>query len=178
MNSIRKNNDIIITALLLIIAVFGLIKKLDYGVSIEIRNYIAYSVIIGIFILRLFHIQKTKLILALALIVGSFNLIQFTHSDIYISFSIEDLIFLGFQPVSFSALIGLILLDMKTVGTFFRNIISEKSEIEIERNKNQLIEVYKSKYKDYSKNKLQDIIDQPNLFQEAAVSAAKELINE
>jgi hypothetical protein len=48
MNWFRKNSDLIIIMILILFSIFGLIKKFDYGVSIEIRNYLAYSVIIGI----------------------------------------------------------------------------------------------------------------------------------
>jgi hypothetical protein len=117
------------------------------------------------------------MILGLALVVGTFNALQFTHSDIFVSFSIGGLTFLGFQPISFLALILLVILDIKGARIFLSKIIPEKSKTEIEDDKNRLIEKYKSKFKDYSKDKLQSIIDSPNSFQDAAMIAAKELID-
>jgi len=176
MNWIKKNCDLIIVGILTIVSMIGLYRKYDYGVSIEVRNYLAYFVIVSLVIFRLLKFKKGKTVLGIALLIGTFNLIQFTHSSFTFSFSLGGLTVLKFQPVSFFALIGLIVMDIDGTRKFLRFLFPEKSEeIVIEEN-TVLIESFKDKYESYPKGKLQEIIDNPESYQKSAVEAARQLI--
>jgi hypothetical protein len=178
MNWSRKNADLLIVSGLTLISLAGLYKKYDYGVAVEFRNYFAYLVILAVFVLRIFKVRRIKIFLGIALIFGTFNAIQFTHSDMFMSFSVANIKFFGFQPVSFFALLGLIILDIEGTKSFLKKIFPGESEKNRSGNQNALVENFKNKYKDYSTEQLKEIVDHPDVFQESAVKAARELLVE
>lgn len=126
-----------------------------------------------IIILKVLRIPKTKTILGIALIFGYLNLIQFTDSDFFISFFFNGFTFLGFQPVSFLAILGLLVLNVGSFRKILKNLFPEKSDNDIVQEREKMIEVFVLKFKDYQKDKLQKIVGQSNSFQVEAIIAAK-----
>jgi hypothetical protein len=180
---IKKYNDLIILAIIWIVSIYSVISVIVYSYEIGIQNYIGYGLLIGISILRFIKIKKIKTILGVFLIVGSINVIQFTYSAMIVFFSLswpaygDRTVSFGIQPLSTILLIFLIVVNRSDFIGLIANIFFEDPQIAIERRKRTAAKHY-NELKSENDSKLQEIIDNKNMYQLEYVKAAQKLIEE
>jgi hypothetical protein len=178
---VRKHSDLIIIAILWIVSVYSVINVILYSYSIGIQNYIGYSLLIGISVLRLLRIKGFKTILGILLVIGSINAIQFTYSTVTFVFSWTPLghrfSSFGIQPLSISLLIFLIVVNFSDFMRLIYSLLSEDPKVLADRKK-RIIEKHYNELKNEKDDKLNDIISNKGMYQVDHVKAAQRLIDE
>lgn len=100
---LRKTVDIIILSTLWIFTIYTLFLVVAKSYEIGLQNYIGYTLLIGITVLKFLKIKKFRTILTVFLIAGSFNFFQFTYSTVTLVFTFSplghDFSTLGIQPL-------------------------------------------------------------------------------
>ncbi|MCU4162685.1 hypothetical protein J1N12_01715 [Marinilabiliaceae bacterium A049] len=178
MTLIKRYSVHLIIIYLAIISIYGVIEKIVTPSPFETRNVIAYILIITITLLKIFKINHVKTTLALILITGLFNFIQFTNFSYLFIFSLGSMIKIEIQPVSAYALLALILLNKKETRNFINKLFPPKSESEIELENKNLTNTFKQKFSKYNDVQLKDMLDNSDSYQDEAIQAVKELIEE
>jgi hypothetical protein len=178
---ISKYNDLLILLIIWIISIYSVATAIVNSYESGIPNYIGYSLLIGISILRIFTARKFKIVLGIVLIFGTINAIQFTYSTITLIFNWSPLgqkyASFGIQPLSISLLCLLIVLNFNEFGKLIVNLLSEDPALVGEKKK--LIE-----QKNYDKlinekdDKLQEIIANRKIYELEFVKAAQRILNE
>lgn len=178
---IKKYNDLIILAIIWIVSVYSVIVAIVTPYDVLIRNYIGYALLIGISILRFFKIKWFKTILGILLVIGSFNVIQFTYATVTFVFTWTPMghrfSSFGIQPLSISLLIVLIVLNFSDFMRLINSLFSEDPENVGERQK-RIAEKHYNELKNEKNEKLIDIISNKGMYQVDYVKAAQRLIDE
>ncbi len=178
---IKKYNDLIILTIIWIVSIYSMIAAIVTPYDILIQNYIGYALLIGISALRFFKIKWFKTILGVLLVIGSINAIQFTYATVTFVFTWTPMghIFssFGIQPLSISLLILLIVLNFSDFLRLINGLLSEDPKVVVDKQK-RIAEKHYNELRNEKDAKLQDIIDNKNLYQIEYVKAAQRLIDE
>lgn len=176
---INKYSDLIILILLWGITLYSVFVTQTTIYELTLKNFIAYSILVVITLLRTLKVRKIKTLLALTLLIASFNLISFIYKNYTLTFGITilsiKLNFLGIQPLSLVLLLFLLLTDIKRVMLILNKYFP--SEKHNNNDYSSLKNMFLKKFKDYNINQLKDILDEKDKYQDEAVEAAKILLN-
>jgi hypothetical protein len=178
---IKKYNDLIILSIIWIVSIYSLISVIANSYEIGIQNYIGYALLIGISVLRFFKVKRFKTILGILLVFGSINAIQFTYSTITFVFTWTPLghkfSSFGIQPLSILLLILFVILNFSDFMRLVTDLFTEDPKIAVDRQK-RITEKHYDELKNEKNAKLQDIIDNKNMYQIEYVKAAQRLVDE
>lgn len=173
---VRKYSDLIILAILWIVSIYSVIVAIINPYDIGIQNYIGYGLLIAISILRFFKIKKIKTILGIVLIIGTFNLIQYTYYTQSYFVKISALT-IRFQLISFLLLCFLIIVNFSDFMRLINSLLSEDPKIAADRQK-RMVEKHYNELINEKDDKLKDIISNKGMYQVNYVKAAQRLIDE
>jgi hypothetical protein len=178
---IKKYNDLIILSIIWIVSIYSVIVAIVTPYDILIQNYIGYALLIGISALKFFKIKWVKTFLGILLVIGSINAIQFTYATVTFVFTWTPMghrfSSFGIQPLSISLLILLIVLNFSDFMRLINGLLSEDPKVAADKQK-RIAEKHFNELRNEKDAKLQDIIDNKNLYQIEYVKAAQRLIDE
>ncbi len=173
----KKYTELSIIGILLISTVYSLITIQVTDYTVGVNFYLGLFVIILTCLIRVKKVKTSRYMLGIALLLGSFNLLAFSHIEFGFGFSIAGLKILAFNPV-----IAILLLFYLFVnGSELNKLLGEATQPTEEEKKVQLegdIERFKNRFSNKSIVELQEVIDNPDNYVETAVVAAKALIEE
>ena len=178
---LKKYHDLVILSIIWIVSIYSLTISILNHYEIGIPNYIGYALLIGITILRIIKIRKVETVIGIFLILGSFNLFQFTHSTVTLFFTIS--IFghgyssIGLQPLSFVLLVLFIIMNFSVIQKLIKKYFGADPKIELERQQDIETRFYEE-LKDTSDSDLAEIIRNKDDYQLEYVRAAQKLLSE
>jgi hypothetical protein len=175
---LKKNSDFFILLIIWIISVISLIMGILHSYQIGLQSYVGYGLLILISFFRFIRIRRFKTIFGVFLILGSLNVFQFTVSTIALNFGWGKSQFpIGLQPLSLILLIFFVLINYPECRQFIDDLFSEDPKVIAQKEKKA-----KSKYHDALINekdeKLQNIIENRNMYQVEYYNAAKSIMDE
>ncbi len=180
---VRKYSDLILMFILWIVSIYSVISAILYSYQVGVQNYIGYSLLIVISVLRFFKIKRIRSILGILLVIGSINAIQFTHSTVTFFFSLSWPAFdnktlsFGIQPLSSILLIFLLIVNRSDFMNLLTDLFSEDPNLVAQRQK-LVAEKHYNELKEAKDSKLKDIVENKSMYQVEYVKAAQKLINE
>lgn len=181
MSKIKKYSDVIILSIIWMVSIYSMITMLVNSYEMGIRNYIGYSLLVGMSMLRLSKVKRYNTFLGIFLIVGSINAFQFTYATNTLVFywtPLEhELTSFGIQPLSSLLLLLLLVINFSEWKRFINDLFSEdpKAKAEIQKS---ISEKYYRTLRNEKDAKWQEIIDNPNKYQIEYVAAAQRLLDE
>lgn len=178
---IKRNSDLIILVIIWIISIYSVTYAIINSIEIGIQNYTGYGLLIGLSILRYLKIRKFKTILAIVLVFGLINAIQFTYTTMTLVFSWKpfgnSFSTFGIQPLSLCLLLFLILFNYSEFRSLLTDTFAENPNEAIERQK-RIVEKHYEELKNEKNIKLQEIIDNKKMYQFEHFVAAQKLLDE
>lgn len=180
---IKRYSDVIILTIIGLISVYSIIMVVFRSYEIGLQNYIGYGMFGGITILRLLKLKKIKILLAILLIIGSTNAIQFTYSSFTFLFELFWSAFdgasisLGLQPLSAILLIFLIIVHRTYVIGLVEDLLHEDPKI-AEMKQRIVADKHYNDLKTAKESTLKEIIDNRSMYQVEYVKAAIKVFEE
>lgn len=178
---IKKNSDLIILSIVWILSVISIITAISTSQNLGVHVYFSYLILIIISILRFYKVKGFKIYLGVFLVLSLIGLIQFSQffwtSEFGMSFREK-----GFKTVEFHTLFLLLIVyyiitNFNWISGIISDVFSENINDKIERQK-RLTDKFYEELKLEKNEKLQDIIDNKNIFQVEYYRAAKKLLEE
>ncbi len=177
---IRKHSESIILTIIWLISIYSLTITIVKNYEIGISNYIGYILLVAITILTIIKFRNRRTVIAIFLLIGSFNLFQFTYSTTTLFFSLS--IFgkayssIGLQPVCLTLLFFFVLINRSEVTSTLKKIILS---VPNKKQKEQNIEnEFYQKIKEKPDSDLLKIIENKKDYQAEFINAAKKVITE
>jgi hypothetical protein len=177
---IRKYSDLIILSILWIVSIYSGILVATGQYEIGLQNYFGYGLLILITALRFLKVRKIKTVLGVFLIFGSLNLIQFTCSTVtfFLTWKPPGHEFtFGIQPLSLFLLLFLVFANFSYVSETILDLFSEDPKAALERQK-QLDEHYYQELRQFTDEKLKEILDNKSKYPYEQFKAARRLLIE
>lgn len=161
--------------------IYSIILNIVYKDNLLIApNYYIVLVVLILNYLAFFFARKYyPILLVITLILGLFNIIDFT--SIHISNTVESSLFkFSFQPIMFLFLGLIYILNFKTINGFIRKQFELSPEESIKRNeafKAEKVEKFMDKFQHYSNDELETILTD-NRYMSEAIEASKQLLKQ
>ncbi len=180
---IKRYSDVIILTIIGLVSVYSIIIVVFRSYEIGLQNYIGYGMFGGITILRLLKLKKIKTLLAILLIIGSTNAIQFTYSSFTFLFELSWSAFdgasisLGLQPLSAILLIFLIIVHRTYIIGLVEDLLHEDPKI-AEMKQRMVADKHYNDLKTAKESTLKEIIDNRSMYQVEYVKAAIKVFEE
>jgi hypothetical protein len=178
---LRKTIDIITLSTLWIFTIYTLFLIVTKSYEIGLQNYLGYGLLAGITILKFIKIRKFKIILAVFLIAGSFNLFQFTYSTVTMLFTFSlgesDFSTLGIQPLCTVLSILFAFAYFPEIREFLQKYLGADNESK-EESEQGVVDFFYQKLFNKTDYELNEILNDSNSYQVGFVKAAKKLIEE
>jgi hypothetical protein len=139
---IKRYSDLIVLTIIWIISIYSIILVFIKSYDIGIQNYIGFGFLILLTALRILQIKKFKTFLAILLLLGTFNAIQYTYSTVTLVFTFSpfgsNFSSLGIQPLSFVLLLFFIIANFSEVLSIINKLLKEENE-DPNKHKNQMV---------------------------------------
>jgi hypothetical protein len=178
---IKKHSDLIVLSIIWIVSILSVVTAFKNSYRLGISNYIGYTMLIGISVLRIYKVKRFKTVIGILLLLGSFNVIQFTYFTMTMIFAWTPLgdkySTFGIQPLSIILLIFFIIINFRDFMVVWHELFSEDPQIAIEKQKRK-VEKHYEELKNENDTKLQEIIDNKKMYQIEYVRAAQRLKEE
>jgi len=156
------------------------ISDKTYEFALTTKHYFAFtSIVINLLTYFLFR-QFYKYTLALTILLGLFNIINFSDLETTQSFALNSLS-VSFQPIAFLAGLLTYVINFSKINFWVidhlvtKKTPEERAKIENARFK-ESVEKFKERYNSYSEATLTDILNENKLVPEA-IEAARQLLN-
>jgi hypothetical protein len=108
---LKKYSDIIILGILWCFSLFSISAMLIGNFILPIQNYIGYALLVLVTTLKIVEVKRIRTWLGILLVLGTFNLIQFTVSTNWIGFGSNSEY--GIQPICSLLLLFFVILNFK-----------------------------------------------------------------
>ncbi|HLO91106.1 MAG TPA: hypothetical protein VK172_08080 [Lentimicrobium sp.] len=177
---IKRNCDLIIISILLLVSINAIIMVVIEKHIIGIQNYVGYSLLVFLVILRILKFRKMRTAIGVFLMLGSFNLIQFTYSTVTAGLSLIPFgqeFKVGFQPLSLLLLIFLVLANFSYFFGRILDIFSVDPRVVQDRQK-EIEKHYYNELKQLSDERLKEIVENKNDFPYEEFKVARILLIE
>jgi hypothetical protein len=175
---LKRNCDILILVIIWIIAGISIIVGVLNSYQIGLQSYVGYGLLIAISILRLICIKRFKTIFGVFLILGSLNVFQFTVTTFSLVFGWRESQFpIGLQPLSLILLIFFVVLNYSEWRQFIDDLFSEDPKIMAQKEKRISSKYYNILFNEKD-DKLQNIIENKNMYQIEYFNAAKNIMDD
>ena len=173
----KKNVGPIIYAILSISALISLILILLTNQISDVRFYVGLLSLLVIAATKFILPKASNYVFAFILILGTLNLITFSHMDFRFSLTFVGVESFAINPILLIFACLFLVSNKKIIQTVSgsSNIISEEERIRL---KEQRIEGFIKKHEDNSIEQLQDIIDNQDKYVEHVYIAAQRLLKE
>jgi hypothetical protein len=178
---IKRNSDLIILSIIWILSIISIITAIIASQNLGVHIYLSYIFLLIISILRYFKVKGFKIYLAIFLVLGMIGLIQFSQffwtTEFGMSFRENGINTVEFHTLFLILIIYFILANFGGISGIITDIFSENINDKIERQR-RTTDKYYEELKLEKNEKLQDIIDNKNIFQVEYYRAAKKLLEE
>ncbi|MDD2798122.1 MAG: hypothetical protein PHV20_05970 [Bacteroidales bacterium] len=178
---LNKYYDTIIISILWVSAIIGIVFSFLQNTDILIQNYMGYGLLSAVTILKFTNPKLEKILLSVLLLIGSFNVIQFTQSTITTTFSWHPMnittFSIGIQPLSFSLLIFLLITKFNVIAPILFQFFAADPKIEKER-QNAVINKRYDELQNETDASLEEMITNKEKYQIEYVKAAEKIIYE
>lgn len=177
---IKKYSTEIVLVVLTMFILEGLFQTIIGNYSTGWQFYLGIVLVVLFWGLYFFKKNILKRILGMGLVLGFFNIIEFTYYHFIFGFSWSPpgQIFtsVGIQPFIFILFLFFLFTNSKKVISLLASLSTKSSE-ENEADQNFLIQKYRKKLRGEPLEKLKTIVDHPNDYQKEYILAAQELID-
>ncbi len=173
----KKNIELSIYAVLILSIITSLILHFTKNYVVDNKFYIGIACVFIAFVIRLKSIKISNYLLGLSLVLGTVNLIKFSHIDFGFSFTL-----FGIDTFGINLIIMILLFLFLSVNKEMIQKISGSSHEMTEEEKNELEEQRIKSFMEQNSNKsiadLQEIIDNQEKYVKHLVIASQRLIDE
>jgi hypothetical protein len=174
---LKMKNDVIILIIIWITAVISFIVSVLNSYYIGLQSYVGYVILVVLSFLRIIRLKRFKTVLGIVLILGSLNVFQFTVSRIGLHLGPGESHFLDLQPLSLVLLIFFISFNYSECRQFIDDFFAEDPRITAQREKSVKAKHY-NLLKNEKDERLQDIIENKNIYQVEYFNAAQRIMDE
>ncbi len=172
----KKTIELSIYTLLISSSIFSLILSLLTNYVVDNKFYIGLVCVLASFAIRLKSVQLSNYILGVLLVLGTLNLIKFSHIDFGFSITIWGIDSFGFNLIILIILLLFLSVNKKIINILYGNM-QELTEEEKKENDEQRIISFMKKHEHKSIDDLQEVVDNPEKYVEHWVIASKRLID-
>ncbi len=172
----KKTLETIIFIALIASTLTSLILSLVTDISVDINFYVGFVCAFISLGTRLKSIKISNQILVVSLILGTFNLIKFSHISVGFSFSFIGIQSFGINPIPLILLFLFIVANKELIQstTEGQNEAAKEQKIKMDES---YIQDFMQKNEDKSIEELQEIINNPEKYVKQLVIAAERLVD-
>ena len=173
----KKNVEISIYTVLILSIITSLILHFTKNYIVDNKFYIGIACVLIAFAIRLKSLKISNYLLGLSLVLGTLNLIKFSHIDFGFSFTL-----FGIDTFGFNLIILILLIMFLSVNKEMVQKISGGSQELTEEEKNELEEQRIRSFMEQNAHKsigdLQEIVDNQEKYVKHLVISSQRLIEE
>ncbi|TKG94317.1 hypothetical protein EYV94_13625 [Puteibacter caeruleilacunae] len=177
----KRTLNLLMILILWGVSFYTLYVTIFTNIVIGLQNYIGFGLLSVLTLLWFLKIKRFNTIFALFLLLGSFNVFQFTYSTITIgssiSFSGIKFITLGVQPLCSLLLLLFVVVYKSQVRVVVQKLLGTDQE-SLDENESELVHHFYKQLQSKTISELHSIVKEPDSFQPACVDAAKKIIEE
>lgn len=167
--------------IILLTVVYTTVSALVLNKYFSWQNYAGIFSILVCLVLYFAKYKYFKYLFLFVLVIGSFNLIQFTFNEYVISFilgltKLFNFETLGIQLFSFSILLLFVILNGKRIGKKLKKYFQISDEEKEINEENQVLS-FEKKFVTKSRSELEEIIENKESFTAEAIKAAQRLLD-